>query len=104
MTILFQYVKMQESESLDALTRVRLEKLNKKYPWLIKAQVFFKQENTKDPAHRTCEIELSGPGPRLFATTTDLHFETAMKETISDLDRQLRKRKEIFNSHKKQQL
>lgn len=99
MTTTFQYVKMQESESLDAMTRTQLEKLNKKYPWLIRATVFFKQENTSDPAHQTCEIELSGPGPRLYATTTDIHFESAMRETISDLERQLRKRKEVFKSH-----
>ncbi len=99
MTITFQYVKLQESESLDAITRAKLAKLNKKFPWLIKAQVFFKLENTSDPACQTCEIALSGPGPRLFATTTDIHFETAMRETVSDLERQLRKRKEIFKTH-----
>ena len=99
MTTTFQYVKMQESESLDTITRAQLEKLNKKYPWLIRATVFFKQENTSDPARQTCEIELSAPGPRLYATSTDIHFETAMKETISDLDQQLRKRKEVLKSH-----
>lgn len=99
MTTTFQYVKMQESKSLDTITKAQLAKLNKKYPWLIRANVFFKLENTSNPAHRTCEIELSGPGPRLFATTSDIHFETAMKGTISDLDRQLRKRKEILKSH-----
>lgn len=90
---------MQESESLDALTRIRLEKLNRRYPWLIKAHVFFKLENTSDPVRHTCEIELSGPGPRVFATTTDIHFETAIKKTISELDRQLCKRQEILKSH-----
>tara|TARA_R110002051_G_scaffold91205_3_gene160306 strand:- start:68744 stop:69043 length:300 start_codon:yes stop_codon:yes gene_type:complete len=95
----FQYVKIKESESLNELTKTQLAKLSKKYPWLIKAQVFFKQENTSEPESQTCEIELSGPGPRLFASTTDIHFETAMKETISDLERQLRKRKEILKSH-----
>jgi putative sigma-54 modulation protein len=99
MTTTFQYVKIKESESLDELTIKQLSKLNKKYPWLINAQVFFKQEKTSDPANQTCEIELSGPGPRIFASTTDIHFETAMKETISDLERQLRKRKEIFKTH-----
>jgi putative sigma-54 modulation protein len=78
---------------------MQLLKLSKKYPWLISAQVYFKLENTNVDARRICEIELSGPGPRLYATTTDVHFETAMKETVSDLERQLRKRKEVFKSH-----
>lgn len=99
MTTTFQYVKIKESESLSNTTQIQLGKLRKKYPWLIKAQVFFKVENTAKDKRNTCEIELSGPGPRLFATTTDVHFETAMKQTISDLDRQLRKRKEILKSH-----
>lgn len=99
MTTTFQYVKIKESESLSNTTQIQLGKLHKKYPWLIKAQVFFKVENTATDKRNTCEIELSGPGPRLFATTTDVHFETAMKQTISDLDRQLRKRKEILKSH-----
>lgn len=99
MTITFQYVKIKESESLDKLTREKLATLEKKFPWLIRAQVYFKQENTSDPRHRTCEIELSAPGPRIFATSTEVHFEEAMRETVSDLERQLRKRKEIFKTH-----
>lgn len=99
MTTTFQYVKIKESASLDTLTKMQLLKLSKKYPWLISAKVYFKLENTNVDARRICEIELSGPGPRLYATTTDVHFETAMKETVSDLERQLRKRKEVFKSH-----
>ena len=99
MTTTFQYVKIKESESLNELTKTQLSKLNRKFPRIIKAQVFFKQENTSDPSSETCEIELSGPGPRLFASTTDIHFEAAMRETVSDLERQLRKRKEILKSH-----
>ncbi|WP_405250448.1 HPF/RaiA family ribosome-associated protein [Dokdonia sp. Asnod3-C12] len=99
MTITFQYVKIQESDTLSAATIEHLNKLNKKYPELIRAQVFFKMENTPAPEQQTCEIELSAPGPRLFATTTAVHFEKAMKETISDLDKQLEKRKEILKSH-----
>lgn len=99
MTTTFQYVKIQESESLSNTTREHLDKLGQKYPWLIRAQVFFKQENTSDPKNSICEIELSAPGPRLFASSIDVHFETAMKETISDLEKQLRKRKDILKSH-----
>ncbi|AEE20319.1 putative sigma-54 modulation protein [Dokdonia sp. Hel_I_63] len=99
MTITFQYVKIQESDTLSAATIEHLNKLNKKYPELIRAQVYFKVENTSAAAHQICEIEISAPGPRLFATTTAVHFETAMKETISDLNKQLSKRKAILKAH-----
>lgn len=98
MTITFQYVKIQESAALSATTTEQLQKLSEKYPYLIRAQVYFKLENTSDPKNSICEIELSAPGPRIFASSIDIHFETAMKETISDLERQLRKRKEVLKS------
>ena len=65
----------------------------------MRANVFFKMEQGNTDAIRTCEIELTGPGPILFATTTAPNFEQAMKETVSDLQRQLRKRKEIYKPH-----
>ena len=41
-----------------------------------------------------CEIRLSMPGPRVFASTNAETFEAALAETISDLENQLEKRKE----------
>jgi putative sigma-54 modulation protein len=99
MTITFQYVKIAESEALSKSTTDQLQKLAEKYSFLIRAQVFFKLENTSDPKNSICEIELSAPGPRIFASSIDVHFEPAMKETISDLNKQLRKRKEAMKTH-----
>ena len=99
MTISIQYVKMPESETMSAYTISRLEKLAKKYNWIINAIVFFKVD--KDPAQRNkiCEIELSAPGPRIFASSKEKNFELAVKETISDLEKQLKKRKSLFTQH-----
>ncbi len=99
MTISIQYVKMPESETMSAYTISRLEKLAKKYNWIINAIVFFKVD--KDPAKRSkiCEIELSAPGPRIFASSKEKNFELAVKETISDLEKQLKKRKSLFTQH-----
>lgn len=98
MTISIQYVKMPTSESLTAFTEKRLNKLANKYNWLINANVYFKLE--KDAVgKKICEIELSLPGPKIFATSLAENFEVAVKETIADLNRQLKKRKETTFHH-----
>ena len=99
MTISIQYVKMPESETMSAYTISRLEKLAKKYDWIINAEVFLKVD--KDPAglSKICEIELSAPGPRIFASSKEKNFELAVKDTISDLEKQLEKRKSMFSNH-----
>ncbi|MEO0508173.1 MAG: ribosome-associated translation inhibitor RaiA [Bacteroidota bacterium] len=99
MTVEIQYQKMPESESLNALLKKRLLKLAKRYQWLIRAQVMFKLSNQKNGENKICEIELSAPGPRLFAKSNMDNFEKAMVDTIEELDRQLQKRKERFERH-----
>ena len=90
---------MPESETMSAYTISRLEKLAKKYDWIINATVFFKID--KDPAgiDKICEIELSAPGPRIYASSKEKNFELAVKNTISDLDKQLNKRKSNFKPY-----
>lgn len=99
MTIDIQYQKMQESESLNAILIRKLDKLSKKYDWIIKANVLFKLSNDKTGRNKVCEIELSAPGPRIFAKSEMDNFEKSMVETIQDLDRQLRKRQEQFKTY-----
>lgn len=99
MTISIQYVKMPNSESLTEYTIGKLQKLNSKYQWLINANVFFKIEKEPSGIDKICEIELSAPGPRIFATSKEKNFEMAVKETISDLEKQLKKRKSIVLDH-----
>lgn len=93
MTINIQYIKMPVSESMSDYVEKRLQKLAEKYDWLIRAEVTFKMENNVYGKGNICEIELSLPGPKLFATTKDATFEAAAKETMLDLERQLKKRK-----------
>jgi putative sigma-54 modulation protein len=57
--------------------------------------VLFKKENYSDDKGVICEIELSAPGPRLFASSDEKNYELAVKNTISDLEIQLKKRKAI---------
>ena len=98
MTISIQFVKMPTSEALTAFTEKRLKKLADKYQWLIHAEVYYKLENDTK-GKRICEIELSLPGPKIFALSKEDNFELALKNSLKDVDRQLKKRKETSFNH-----
>ncbi len=99
MEVHVQYQKMKTSESLTELLMKKMEGLEKKYSWLIKANVLFKQENDKTGEGKVCEIELSAPGPRIFAKSNTDDFEKSMAQTVEDLRRQLEKRQETFSTY-----
>ncbi|MEM8845964.1 MAG: HPF/RaiA family ribosome-associated protein [Bacteroidota bacterium] len=96
MVVNIQYQKMSASESLSKLLLKKLDRLGTKYQWVIKANVLFKEENDRTGEGKVCEIELSAPGPRLFAKTNTDNFEKAMAETVNELKRQLEKRQGVF--------
>ncbi|PHQ61150.1 MAG: ribosomal subunit interface protein [Maribacter sp.] len=99
MTIDIQYVQMPTSESMDTFITEKLNKLAKKYDWVIRADVFLKSENNPSGKGKICEIRLSAPGPRLFAKSNEERFEKAVVATIIELEKQLKKRKEISQKH-----
>ncbi|WP_296381732.1 ribosome-associated translation inhibitor RaiA [Winogradskyella sp.] len=99
MTVNFQYVNTDVSETLSAFTEDKLERLANKFEFLISAQVYFKHDDKDHKAGKICNIELSLPGPRIFATSNKHNYEVAVSETINDLTRQLKKRKEIYKVH-----
>lgn len=93
MTTDIQFVSMPTSESMESYTLKKLEKLYKKYDSIIHISVFFKQENNPKDLGKICEMELSISGPRIFASSNEKNYELAVKNTISDLEKQLKKRK-----------
>ena len=99
MTINIQYVKMPTSEAMNEYVEKKLQKLAEKYEWLIRAEVSFKMENNVYGKGNICEIEVSLPGPKIFASSKDASFEAAAKETLLDLERQLKKRKAKMTTH-----
>jgi ribosomal subunit interface protein len=99
MTVHIHYLHMQTSESLSEIITLNLEKLANKYPFIIRGDVSIKLGNAHDGNDKICEIELSAPGPRIFAKSNTDNFEKSATETINDLERQLRKRKEKFENH-----
>lgn len=99
MKINIQYILMPTSESLSRIITKKLEKLRHKFGWVIKAEVFLKLENTASGKNKICEIELSAPGPRLFATSKAVNFEKAVVATIKELEHQLKRRKHTLVNH-----
>ena len=99
MTINIQYVHMATSEAMNEYVTNKLEKLGKKYEWVIGAEVHFENQHDPKGKGKVCKMELSLPGPRIFATSNEKNYEMAVKETLKDLERQLKKRKQVFNAH-----
>lgn len=99
MTVNFEYVDVDVSETLSAFTEEKLRKLFDRYEFLISATVYFKQDDNKHEASKICSIELSLPGPRIYASSNEQNFEISVRETINDLERQLKKRKEVYKTY-----
>lgn len=94
MTIRFEYHEVQASKRLEAFATEKLESLFNKFSMIIRADVFFKLENTtSDETGKICNIRLSVPGPRLFAEANQDDFMNSISETINNLDTQLTKKK-----------
>lgn len=94
-----QFVHMEPSPYVEELLMKKLNKLFKKYDWIITANVFFKLEKGSVGKGKICEIRLSVPGPRIFASSDEESFEKATDETIKDLKRQLKTRKGEMYPH-----
>ncbi len=100
MDINFEYNQVKASDRLEIMTAQRLQKLADKYDFIVRSDVYFKKENTSDPnTGMICKMQLSIPGPRLFAEASHGNFEMSIAEAADDLERQLRKRKEKMKSH-----
>lgn len=100
MNINFEYDQVQASERLEELATRKLEKLIAKYDFIVRCDVRFAHENTSKPdTGSICRVLLSVPGPRLFAEASHGEFEKSVAEVVSDLERQLKKRKAKMNTH-----
>lgn len=99
MTINIQYVRMATSEAMNTYVTRKLQKLGKKYDWVIAAEVHFETQHDPKGLGKICKMELSLPGPRIFATSNEKNYELAVKNTIKDLETQLKKRKKTFQTH-----
>ena len=68
MDIKFEYDNVKASKALEEYTTEKIQKLFNKYEFIVRADVFFKVENTSDDkTGMVSSVRLSAPGPRLFA-------------------------------------
>ncbi|NHF60995.1 ribosome-associated translation inhibitor RaiA [Flavobacteriaceae bacterium TP-CH-4] len=94
MQIIFEYHDVSASDRLESVATEKLNHLQTKFDFVHRADVFFKKVNRSDDKEQVCDIRLSMPGPRIFASTNAVSFESAIAETIRDLEDQLRRHKE----------
>jgi putative sigma-54 modulation protein len=99
MTVNYQYVDIDASKWLSEHTKEKLDKLANKYEFIVSAEVFFKEDKNEPVDSKICNIKLSLPGPQIFASSNEKNYEMAVKKTISDLQVQLKKRKETMKSY-----
>lgn len=100
MTVNYEYDDVTASQELEAYVKGKLDKLFNKYEFIVRADVFFKTENTSNRNSKMkTSIRLSAPGPRLFAETTSDSFHKSAAEVLTALERQLDKRKNLMQTH-----
>lgn len=100
MDINFEYDKVKASEALEEFTTEKIQKLFNKYEFIVRADVFFKLENTNDDkSGKIAGIRLSAPGSRLFAEESKETLHKSVSEVVNQLERQLAKRKGKMNTH-----
>jgi len=100
MEIIYEYDGVTANERLEHYAEEKLNKLHTRFDDIIRADVFLKQENTSsDETGMICNIRLSLPGPRIFAEASNQNFEESVNESISELERQLKKRKDKMKAY-----
>ena len=62
MEIIFEYHDVSPSDRLESFAKEKLETVKERYDFVIRADVFFRTENTSsDETGKKCSIRLSAP-------------------------------------------
>lgn len=100
MNINFEYKDVSASTRLEALATEKLEKLENKYDFIVAADVYFKSEKTRgEDTGKVVEIRLNVPGTTLFSSTNNTSFEASIAKAVSEVQVQVKKRKDKMQSH-----
>ncbi|MFV8225823.1 HPF/RaiA family ribosome-associated protein [Christiangramia aquimixticola] len=99
METIFEFVGLDRSQSLEAFTKKKLEKLENKYDWIVRANIYFKRDENQKPNGYISEIRLSAPGPEIYADSNENSFEASIAETVRDVEKQCSKRKAKMSTH-----
>ncbi len=99
MEAIFEFVNIDRSENLEAFTQKKLDKIENKYDWVVRANVYYKRDENQKPNGYITEIRLSAPGPEIFAQSNENSFEASIAQTVSDVEKQCSKRKAKMSTH-----
>ncbi len=99
METIYQFVQLSKSERLQNFVNEKLEKIERKYDFITRAEIHCKRNHADDENGYICNIKLSVPGPQIFAESNADSFEAAAVATIKDLDKQLDKKKGQMQTH-----
>lgn len=99
MTKNIQFLDMPTSEAMTEYITEKLGKLEQKYDWIISANVSIEKRNDPKGKGKVCKMELSLPGLRIYAESDESNYEASVKETLKDLEIQLKKRKETYKTY-----
>lgn len=96
----FNYVHVAGSDRLEEFTKEKLDHLKERFDFLVSGEIYYKTEKSSNKEKgRICEIELSCPGPRIFASANEENFKKAVTTTVNQLKSQLQKKKEKMSAH-----
>lgn len=101
MNINLQFVQTRTYPKVAPLVYEMLENLQKKFNWIINAEVFFRDEKNTHGNGKICEIRLSVPGPVIYASSNKASFEAAVAETADNLERKLQSHKEKWEPQRR---
>ncbi|HKJ06160.1 MAG TPA: HPF/RaiA family ribosome-associated protein, partial [Flavobacteriaceae bacterium] len=93
MNIVYEYVNVSASETLEKLVNEKMEAIENRFPFVVRGDVFFKLDNKDEGEQHHCGIRLSVPGPRVYASSNKSTFVEAVNATIRDLKDLLEKKK-----------
>jgi len=93
MTTNIQFVNLPNDPTLENMIAKRLVRLERKYSWIVKARIFLKDENSANGKDKTCEADISVPGPNIFTKSVEESFEAAIAQTFEDLEKLLHRHK-----------
>ncbi len=100
MDINFEYNNVKASQRLEQSTTEKLNALSERYSFMVDADVYFKKENTStDETGMICGMRINIPKDRLFAETSSSSFDKAIAETMTEVKRQLQKKKDKMQTH-----
>ena len=94
MKVSIQSVNFNAAVNLLEFSEKKVESLTKFHDKILKAEVFFKLENSSDKENKITEIKINIPGAELMVKRETKTFEEGVNLGVDSLKRQLKKSKE----------